>query len=168
MKSMTFERLLPERVTQEDFDRLVELEKNCGLPDPYPPSLIASLLEEVDTFVCRQAGGIIGFIMVTGHGKYFGGSVYIVNLNVSSAFRGRGIAKRLILEACSHFLTRTPDRLMSLDVTLSNPALKLYEKIGFRRTMLQSRNGKSDIVMAAPLKVIRQRLASLLSAPEED
>ncbi len=167
MKGMTFERLLPEQVTQADFDRMVDLEKNCGLPDPYPPSLIASLLEEVDTFVCRHEGDLIGFIMVTEHGKYFGGSVYIVNINVSAAFRGQGAAKRLILEAVRYFLRRRPDRLMSLDVTLSNPALRLYEKIGFRRTMLHSRNGKSDIVMAAPLKEIRQRLEILLSASED-
>ena len=51
---------------------------------------------------------------------------------------------------------------MSLDVTLTNPALKLYEKIGFRRTILPSRNGPEDIVMAAPMKIIADTIESLL------
>lgn len=162
MEGLTFERLLPERVTQADFDRIILLEANCGLPDPYPPSLIAGLIESEDLFVCRKDGKIVGFIMVSENGRYFGGSVYIVNLNVDRAFRSQGIAKRLILAACRHFLSRTPNRLMSLDVTLTNPALRLYEKIGFQRTMLRSRNGISDIVMAAPLDSVRKTIESLL------
>ena len=162
MKAAAFERLLPEAVTQADFDRIVSLEANCGLPDPYPPSLIADILEAFDTFVCRMDGEIVGFIMVNERGRYFGGSVYIVNLNVGSAWRGQGIAKRLILEACRYYLPRRPDRLMSLDVTLGNPAMRLYEKIGFQRTILPSRNGKTDIVMAAPMKTIGQTIEALL------
>ena len=163
MDGLTIERLLPGSLSRADFLKIVELEANCGLPDPYPPELIAELLTALPCFVCRIGGKIVGFIMINGHGRYFGDSVYIVNINVDSAFRGHGIAKRLILEVCRHYLPGGPDRLMSLDVTLGNPARKLYEKIGFRRTVLPSRNGKTDIVMAAPLKKIAASIEDILS-----
>ena len=162
MSPLTFERLLPEHVTQADFDRLVELEARCGLPDPYPPPLIAGLLEAIDTFVCRADGELVGFIMVNEYGKYFRGSVYIVNLNVASAFRRRGIAARLIHEACLYYHSRRPGALMSLDVTIGNPAMQLYRKIGFRKTILPSRNGNTDIVMAAPLADVFEKTKAFL------
>ena len=162
MKDAVFEKLIPGRIAPADFDKIVSLEADCGLPDPYPPSLIAELLSSLSCFVCRIKGEIVGFIMVNGNGRYFGGSVYIVNLNVDAAFRGRGIAKRLILTACRYYIKLRPGRLMSLDVTLANPALRLYEKIGFQRTILPSRNGPEDIVMAAPLKTVSDTIESLL------
>lgn len=162
MNGAVFEKLIPGRIPQADFEKIVSLEANCGLPDPYPPSLIAELLSSLSCFVCRMKGEIVGFIMVNGNGRYFGGSVYIVNLNVDASFRGRGIAKTLILTACRHYLKFRPGRLMSLDVTLTNPALRLYEKIGFRRTILPSRNGPEDIVMAAPLKTIADTIEAIL------
>lgn len=162
MKDAVFEKLIPGRISQADFDKIVALEANCGLPDPYPPKLIAELLSSLSCFVCRMKGEVVGFIMVNGNGRYFGGSVYIVNLNVDAVFRGQGIAKMLILTACRYYMKLRPGRLMSLDVTLTNPALKLYEKIGFRRTILPSRNGPEDIVMAAPMKIIADTIESLL------
>ena len=163
MNGLTIERLQPGSISRADFLEIVDLEANCGLPDPYPPELIAELLTALTCFVCRSGGRVVGFIMINGHGRYFTDSVYIVNINVDSAFRGRGVAKRLILEACRYYLTGTADRLMSLDVTLGNPALRLYEKIGFRRTMLPSRNGKTDIVMAAPLRSVAASIEDILS-----
>ena len=162
MKGAVFEKLIPGRISQADFDKIVALEANCGLPDPYPPKLIAELLSSLSCFVCRMKGEVVGFIMVNGNGRYFGGSVYIVNLNVDTVVRGQGIAKMLILTACRYYMKLRPGRLMSLDVTLTNPALKLYEKIGFRRTILPSRNGPEDIVMAAPMKIITDTIESLL------
>ena len=162
MKDAVFEKLIPGRIAPADFDKIVSLEAGCGLPDPYPPSLIAELLSSLSCFVCRIKGEIAGFIMVNGNGRYFGGSVYIVNLNVDAAFRGQGIAKMLILTACRYYIKLRPGRLMSLDVTLANPALRLYEKLGFRRTILPSRNGPEDIVMAAPLKTVSDTIESLL------
>lgn len=162
MSGLTFEKLKPEQITQADFERIVQLEADCGLPDPYPPSLIAELLEALDAFVCRIDGSITGFLMITGNGRYFGGSVYIVNINVAKEHRGQNIAKRLILEACRYYLPLRGSRLMSLDVSLDNPALRLYKKIGFKRTIFPSRNGKTDIVMAAPLVSVLQTLERLL------
>ena len=162
MDGMTIERLLPGSISRADFLRIAELEANCGLPDPYPPELIAELLTALTNFVCRIDGRIVGFIMINGHGRYFGDSVYIVNINVDSAFRGQGVAKRLILEACRYYLPGRADRLMTLDVTLGNPARRLYESIGFRRTMLPSRNGKTDIVMAAPLSAIAAAIEAII------
>ena len=162
MRGMTFEKLLPERTSKADFERIVQLEADCGLPDPYPPSLIAEILETLDTFVCRINGRIAGFIMINERGRYFGSSIYIVNLNVAAEHRSQNIAKRLILEAGRYYLPRRPGKLMSLDVSLTNPALNLYKKIGFRRTFLPSRNGKSDIVMAAPLNAVCLTIEKLL------
>lgn len=162
MDGWSFELLPPGCVSQADFNRIVQLEEECGLPDPYPPALIEKILSSLTTFVCRIDGEIAGFIMVSGNGRYFGRSVYIVNLNVAAAFRRQGIATRLILMACRHYLDLAPNRLMSLDVTLGNPALRLYEKTGFRRTFLPSRNGQSDIVMAAPLKTVCRTIESIL------
>lgn len=162
MNGITFERLLPERVTQADFNRLVLLEAECGLPDPYPPAVITEILERFDTFVCRAGNEIIGFIMVNEQGRYFGSSVYIININVALPHRGQGVAKRLILEACRYYLPRRPERLMSLDVSKTSKARALYEKNGFRPSFLPSRNGITDIVMAAPMKALEKNLSALL------
>jgi len=161
---MNIEKVSVDSISRADFRRLVDLEKNCGLPDPYPPELIYALLCDMDHFVCREEGTIAGFVTVNPRSTYLNGSIYIVNINVARECRGRGIAKRLLLSACRFYAPRFPNRLVSLDVTKTNPARRLYEQIGFRQIPIPSRNGETDIVMAAPISLLIERLERLIDS----
>lgn len=159
---LTVEKLSFDSLTREDFRRIVEIEKNCGLSDPYPPELIMEILDVMDNFVCRADGEIVGFLMASPKTWYLGGSAYIVNINVAVPHRGKGIAKRLILAACRYYLPLYPDRYMSLDVTKTSRARALYAAIGFQETAIPSRNGEGDLVMAAPMKRLEENLIRLI------
>ena len=153
-------------LSREDFARIVELEKNCGLDDPYDPALLRRLFIYADNFVCRLDGKIAGFITLSPDSLYLGGSVYIVNINVAREHRGRRLAKHLMLTACEYYIERLPDLPVSLDVMKTNPAMNLYHSVGFRVVNIPSRNGNTDVVMAAPLRLLEQNLRSLLARQE--
>ena len=161
---LTYEKFDFNALTRADFLKFVEIEQNCGLDDPYPPELIFEILEAMDNFVCRADGEIVGFIMTSPKTHYLHGSAYIVNINVAAPWRGQGIAKKLILMACRHYLKTRSEGYMSLDVAKTSRARALYRKIGFGETIIPSRNGPSDLVMAAPMKRLEQNLIRLTEA----
>ena len=93
-------KLEAETLTQSQFDQLFLLEQDCGL-DPYPPEVLLECVMDLETYACFDGDKMLGFITVHYSSRYFGGSLYIVNLNVRRSARcgtalrraGRGHAR---------------------------------------------------------------------------
>ena len=95
---------------------------------------------------------IAGFITVQPYIGYFGGGLYIVNLNVGIPYRRQGLGSSLMLTALAHYGYSHQGRTVSLDVVKTNAAaLNLYKKLGFHITDFPSENGPSDYVMIVEL-----------------
>jgi len=56
--------------------------------------------------------------------------IRIVDISLMPAFRGRGAGTRILLDLCGQ--ARAERRLVSIHVEKFNPALRLYERLGFR------------------------------------
>ena len=91
-------------------------------------------------------------------------SNYIVNISVYPDYRGNNIAKKLIRFACNYYLENKliKNKQITLDVELNNKALKLYELIGFERSNVPSRNGKTNIVMGQDASLLIKKIDELL------
>ena len=147
-------KLEAETLTQSQFNQLFLLEQDCGL-DPYPPEVLLECVADLETYACFDGDKMLGFITVHYSSRYFGGSLYIVNLNVRRSARRQGVATALMHHICKAYISRHRTKLVCLDVGKSNhKAVSLYEKLGFQRTDTPSRNGKTDVVMAVPLRTL--------------
>lgn len=158
---MEIRKLNLKTLTKDQFAQIVEIERNCGL-EPYTPDMLMECIAFMDTFACLHDGNVVGFITMNAHGGYFGGSLYVINLNVAQAFRGQGIAKLLMYEVYRDYFQKYSDKLVSLDVTKTNRAMELYRKIGFEISDIPSRNGDTDVVMWMPLKEMGRNLEQML------
>lgn len=162
---MEFARLSIETLTREQFDQIVDIENNCGL-EPYSPEGLLECIADLDTFACFDGDKVIGFITAHICGRYFGHEVYIVNINVTKACRGQGIAKKLMYAVYEYYIQNHADMLVSLDVDKSNNAMELYKKVGFQIADIPSRNGDADVVMVMPLSMLGTRIRRLLAKEE--
>ena len=148
---MTIYKLDISRMSQNQFNQIVDIERNCGL-EPYTPDMLLDCIENLDTFVCMDGDTVTGFITIFPYPRKLGGGLYIVNLNVAKSYRRRGLAQKLIITACSTYHNVHRGRYVTLDVAKTNtPARRLYEKMGFILTDIPSQNGITDVVMIAKL-----------------
>ncbi len=148
-------RLTGEELTLQELSQLYTLELDCGL-EPYSPEMLMACVSQFDTYACFRDGRIIGFITVNPRGRYVPFSLYIMNLNVSRKYRRQGIATALLGYAAEQF----SDRLrVTLDVTRDNPAMTLYQELGFQITDIPSGNGPGDVVMTAKLRDMLGRIS---------
>lgn len=161
IEKYTYGKLDPNTLTREQFAQMVEIEANCGL-EPYSPAMLWECVEQLDTFACFAGGVLAGFITTHICTRYFGSSLYIVNLNVAQPYRGQKIAKQLMYEVYAYYIRDHRGMLVSLDVTKTNKAINLYEQIGFQAMDIPSKNGDGDIVMALSLEQLGCRLKQLL------
>lgn len=153
---MDFVKLDIATISCEQFRQMVTMEKNCGL-EPYSPQMLRECITDMDTFALVDEGRIAGFITLHPSMRYLGGGLYIVNLNVAQDFRRQGVAKNLILSACSCFAETHTKQQVMLDVSKDNSAARnLYQKLGFTVTDEPSGNGDTDVVMAVPLEKLLQ------------
>lgn len=154
---MRFERLSIENLSKEQFDQMVDIEANCGL-EPYSPEGLMECIVELDTFACFDGDKVVGFVTIQSNSYYLGGSLYIVNINVARAYRGCGIAKRMLYTVFEYYTYDHADKMITLDVEKTNKAMELYRKIGFQVVDMPSRNGDTDLVMAMPLRILGENL----------
>ena len=71
--------------------------------------------------------------------RLLGDDAELMTIAVEPKFRGKGVG-RALLQACFEDLRMTPSRRMILEVAADNPAaIRLYEKLGFKR--LSERKG---------------------------
>ena len=137
-------------------DAMIQIENRCAA-DPYPEEVMRDCAENLDNFGCFAEDALVGFITVNPESKRLGGSVYIVNINVLPEYRRKGLAQGLIRTAVDYYARLTEDAIVSLDVTQTNPARCLYEKMGFRIADEPSRNGEDDVQMFAMLRELREK-----------
>jgi ribosomal protein S18 acetylase RimI-like enzyme len=91
-------------------------------------------------FVAEIDGEIVGFAFCKDMKEDTSGfifphadeTVYLLYLAVDEAFRGQGIAHAL-LRACEDLAREWGRTGVFLDIADDNPALRLYERLGFRR-----------------------------------
>ena len=107
--------------------------------------VLAWLKERIDLpqwagFVAEVEDEIVGFAFCKDMKKGASGfvfphadeTVYLLYLAVDEAFRGRGIAHAL-LNACEDLARKWGRTGVFLDIADDNPALRLYERLGFER-----------------------------------
>lgn len=148
---MDFVKLDISSLRKEQLKRMEEMEKNCGL-EPFSRRMLLESVAEMDTFAMMDGEVIAGFITLHPSARYFGESLYIVNLNVSQEYRRQGVATSLILASCSSYVYTHGDKRVALDVRKDNAmAVALYTKLGFVVTEEPSENGDTDVVMAVAM-----------------
>lgn len=119
--------LLVRRMQAEDLDRVMQiwLESNLQAHDFVPAAYwrgqyenVRGMIPAAEVYVCELGGRIVGFIGLA--------DKYIAGLFVDSAFRGRGVGKRLLDYA------RGLKPSITLQVYQKNPrAVRFYQREGF-------------------------------------
>jgi len=125
------------RITTKDLSSIIKLEKKCfNKNTAYTPRQLEYLTTIANSnCLVKTINEIIqGFIIVLYcNGKNVAG---IETLNVDPKFRGRGIGRKLINAAEEDMYSRFIKKIR-LEVSVGNiPAIKLYEKLGFKKIAL--------------------------------
>ncbi len=84
--------------------------------------------------VASDNSKIVGFIWVDIYKKYYSAVkkyAYIEGFFVDKDYRGSGIATKLYSNAKT-FIKKKGINYIRLDISVKNPAIKLYEKLGFK------------------------------------
>jgi len=124
-----------EGALTKNLDRLYEIETECFKQEAFGKQQIAHLLTDYDSIslVARADGEIAGFIIgiIYGQGNAFVG--HILTVDVSPAYRRKGIGLQLLQEIEKLFMGKGV-RTCHLEVREHNlAALRLYEKSGYRK-----------------------------------
>ena len=135
------------KMTQQHIMQVAELEKLC-FSDPWSEKSIASELDNKLAlwFVADDGGKVLGYV----------GSQTVIdetdmmNIAVRPDCRRRGIAEAMV-DALVEELKTIGSRCLTLEVRASNePAIALYEKLGFAQVGLRKnyyRNPKEDALI---------------------
>lgn len=151
---MEIRRICRASISKAQFDQIVRMEAE-NYDEPYSPQMLTSCLDELDTFACLEEDRILGFITLQSRSTYLGGSIYLVNLNVAKSRRRMGIGRELVRFAYCAVASGSAEAMASLDVDKRNAAAqRLYQQLGFEPVEIPSRNGDTDLVMAAPVSRI--------------
>lgn len=121
--------MIIRRMVESDIPQLVQLESLC-FSDPWSVSAFRYELKNPlsDWLVADGQGVVAGYV---GSQTVLDGSD-MMNIAVSPDFRRQGIAQILIAELIKTLSSRG-SRSLSLEVRISNePALALYNKLGFK------------------------------------
>lgn len=117
-------------MTELDCDGAVQLENAC-FSMPWSKKSFLDSLQREDTlfFVCEEEEEIVGYV-----GMYISfDEAEITNIAVAPDCRNKGYGRKLLLAAKEELLARSVAELF-LEVRVSNePAIHLYEKMGFEQ-----------------------------------
>jgi len=149
----TPETVVFRRMTLEDIDTIVDIERECFAVPWTREAFYNELMynQFAHYFVMLWQGDIIGY----GGLWTIVDEAHVTNIGLRKAFRGRKLGERLFRELVA-FASRQGMRRMTLEVRVSNvPAQRLYEKFGFRvegvRRGYYSDNGEDALIMWADL-----------------
>jgi peptide alpha-N-acetyltransferase len=82
---------------------------------------------------------------------------YIAMLAVSSEYRGRGVATKLVRMAIDAMIERNADEVVLETEETNIPAMRLYERLGFLRSKKLHRYYLNGLVL--PLKMVEENPA---------
>ncbi len=125
MSSVTYRRF-----NQSDWESVRAFLSNQGEPAEHASAALAH--EQIEAWLALDDGGVIGWIL-TYPGKSEDGTERggVEDLVVARSHRGRGVARRLMELAETHYRERGLAG-MQLTVRANNePALRLYESLGY-------------------------------------
>lgn len=109
--------------------------------------LIDDISEKEFTLGCFKDDEIIGYIMFD-RDWYYDNDIYLFNIMVDENFRGYGIGKKLFINSLPYLKSVLDAKEVSLEVEKHNPAIKFYEKLGFKSTNHESYVLNKNIVMS--------------------
>lgn len=86
-------------------------------------------------FIAEQDGEVVGTAAVAPHGP---GEVELLKVTVAENARGRGLGQRLVEVCIARAREMGADTVMLVSSTRLQPALRLYERMGFTHRPLPS------------------------------
>ena len=119
-----------QHATESDIGTLLELEKSVSGPKTYSPMLDEKeWMEEIthsSIFLIRSGNEIVGSVSYEVEGSEH---VHISGVVVKPEFQGKGIATAALKQILNQYASA---RRIDLETHPDNPALKLYESLGFK------------------------------------
>jgi ribosomal protein S18 acetylase RimI-like enzyme len=124
-----------------EFDRLRFLAATNRTLDGYA-SYLASQLDEPDAVILvADAGDVIGYAYAALEGYDYmllrGPAAVLHDIIVDPDQRGRGVGQLLLHTMLSHLRSRGAPRVLLSTAEQNSAAQRLFERIGFRRTMVE-------------------------------
>lgn len=122
-----------EEAPFDDFEAMMEIEKQCFLSEAFSRQQVAYLLRDCCSIslVAKVCGEVVGFVIVQledYEGVVFG---HVVTLSVVVGFRRMGIAQKLLF-SCEGLLRLRGVVECYLEVRQTNfAALMLYKRLGY-------------------------------------
>jgi len=117
----------------EDLGRIMSIEKRIFKPSEwYSPEFMAWLCDKCSDYslVAIHGDSLVGYVISCVESI---GRIHVVSLGVLPQYRGMGIGKALLCGSICLAGSSDADEII-LEVRVSNEAaIKLYEKLGFRR-----------------------------------
>ena len=121
-----------EKMNESHLDDVAKIENACFAHPWSRKDLEAQLSIDTSHFIVASLNGrAVGYMGL----QIFSGEGYVTNVAVLPEYRRRGIAKRLISAEFENEMN-----FITLEVRKSNtPAIKLYEKAGFKNVGIRPR-----------------------------
>ena len=155
--------IVVRKARKEDIPIIMYINR-VSLPENYPEWFFEEHLERWGEafYVAEILGKVVGYVMSRvefGAPYVVEGTIvkkgHIVSVAVLEAYRRRGIGRRLMEHALRALKEVYDCKEVYLEVRVSNiPAIKLYEKLGFRKVRvipMYYLDGEDAYLMAKPL-----------------
>jgi len=155
--------IVVRKARKEDIPVIMYINR-VSLPENYPEWFFEEHLERWGEafYVAEILGKVVGYVMSRvefGAPYVVEGTIvkkgHIVSVAVLEAYRRRGIGRRLMEHALRALKEVYDCKEVYLEVRVSNiPAIKLYEKLGFRKVRvipMYYLDGEDAYLMAKPL-----------------
>jgi ribosomal protein S18 acetylase RimI-like enzyme len=125
-----------------DFDRRRFLPVSSGTPQHYG-AFLGSQLDDADAIVlvAEHDGKVIGYVFGAVEGYDYlslrGPAGVVHDLIVDPKHRGHGVGRLLLTEILALFQSRRAPRVVLSTAEQNSGAQRLFERMGFRRTMIE-------------------------------
>jgi len=121
------------QATEDDIPRISEIEQESNTPPWTHGSLLNELYNEDSFFIIAVIENIVGYAIL----RQVDASGEILKIAVDKSFRRKGIGDSLLKSCLEHAQNNLYESVF-LEVRKSNtPAIKLYEKHGFRSVRIR-------------------------------